>query len=149
MWSFDVWLIIWLFLIVIIANRRIRDWLYIQKIKEAKNTTYNDEFILSHLNLLISQVLDNYVIFNINIDENIYYISSDMQTDMINAISDKVSKRISPTLYDELSLLYHPDEVGAIIGELIYMAVQSFAIDFNRAKATDKRTPQTQSLEKN
>ena len=149
MWSFDLWFIIWLFLIVIIANRRIKDWLYIQKNKEAKNTTYNDQFILSHLNLIISQVLDSYVLFNINIDKNIYYISSDMQTEMINAISDKVSKRISPTLYDELSILYHPEEVGAIIGELIYLAVQSFAIDFNRAKATDKQSSQTQSLEKN
>ena len=148
MWSFDLWFIIWLFLIVIIINRRIKDWLYIQKNKEAKNTSYNDQFILSHLNLIISQVLDSYVLFNINIDSNIYYISSDMQTEMINTISDKVAKRISPTLYDELSVLYNPEEVGAIIGELIYLAVQSFAIDFNRAKATDKQLLQSQSLEK-
>lgn len=148
MWSFNFWFIIWLFLIVIIANRRIKNWLYIQKNKEAKNTSYNDQFILSHLNLIISQVLDSYVLFNINIDSNIYYISSDMQTEMINAISDKVAKRISPTLYDELSVLYNSEEVGAVIGELIYLAVQSFAIDFNRAKATDKQSLQSQSLEK-
>jgi len=146
--SFNLWIIVFLFYIGIIINRRIKDYLYILRTKEAKNITYNETEIIAHLNMIVGQVLDNYVIFHININEGIDYISSDMQSAMIDYMSEKVSSRISATLHNELSLLYNENEIGTVIGELIYMAVNAYAVEFNRAKEVDKRQAQSKYLEK-
>lgn len=98
---------------------------------------YDEKEIISHLEYLVSEVIDFYAIINLS-SANIYYITSKMEKDMIETITNSVSERISQTLLDELSLIYNKDFVGKFIGEYIYLKVSEFVVMYNTENGGSK-----------
>lgn len=98
---------------------------------------YDEKEIIGHLEYLVSEVIDFYAIINLS-SANIYYITSKMEKDMIETITNSVSERISQTLLDELSLIYNKDFVGKFIGEYIYLKVSEFVVMYNTENGGSK-----------
>lgn len=98
---------------------------------------YDEKEIIDHLEYLVSEVIDFYAIINLS-SANIYYITSKMEKDMIETITNSVSERISQTLLDELSLIYNKDFVGKFIGEYIYLKVSEFVVMYNTENGGSK-----------
>ena len=72
---------------------------------------YDEKEIISHLEYLVSEVIDFYAIINLS-SANIYYITSKMEKDMIETITNK-------------------DFVGKFIGEYIYLKVSELVVMYN------------------
>lgn len=91
---------------------------------------FTEQEIISHLNFIIEDYLDYYIAMNIT-PKNLYYINNSMETEIVTALSETVSARISPTLYSQLSLIYDSSQIASAIGEKIYIKVLEYVIQFN------------------
>ena len=91
---------------------------------------YSEEEILKHLDFIITECFDQYIAMNITPKE-IYYITSKMETEMLDKLATIVSERISPTLYTQLSLIYDSSQLSSVIGEKIYAVVLAYVLPFN------------------
>ena len=91
---------------------------------------YDKDLIISHLDFIINEALDNYIAMNI-VPKNTYYITNQMENDITDKLVDIVSNRIPPLLYSKLSLIYDPGSIGTVIGQRIYTAVLEYVISFN------------------
>ena len=60
--------------------------------------------ILTHLDFIITECLDYYVAMTLT-PKGLYYINTQIETEMINTLGEIVTTRISPTLYSQLSLI--------------------------------------------
>ena len=121
------------FVVYIISNRFV-------KVINAKNLIerdiemykiqYSEQDILTHLDYIIQECLDYYIAMTLA-PKRLSYISSSMETEMLDKLGETVQSRISPTLYSKLSLIYSADQIGIIIGEKIYTKVLEYIIQFN------------------
>lgn len=93
---------------------------------------FSEQDILKHLDFIIEEFLDYYVVMNIT-PKQIYYINNSMETEMVNVLGEVIPTRISPALYSKLSLIYDNNQIGTIIGEKIYTKVLEYVIEFNVA----------------
>lgn len=83
---------------------------------------------------IITDALEEYILFNIKITE-IDYITEKIENDMMGVVSEKAALRISPTLYDKLSIMYSYEYIyGDLLGMKIYSIVTDFIINFNKPK---------------
>ena len=98
---------------------------------------YDEKEIIGHLEYLVSEVIDFYVIMNFS-SKNIYYITSSLEKEMLDKITESVSERISPTLLSELEFIYNKDFVGKFIGEYIYLKVSEFVVVYNTENGGEK-----------
>lgn len=86
--------------------------------------------ILNHLNFIIEECLEYYIMMNIT-PKDLYYINNNAETEMVNKLGELVPARISPTLYSQLSLIYDENQIATVIGEKIYAKVLEYVIEFN------------------
>lgn len=93
---------------------------------------FSEQDILSHLDFIIEECLDYYVAINLT-PKKLYYINNNIETEIINNLTETVTNRISPTLYSQLSLIYDSNQIGTVIGEKIYTKVLEYVIQFNVA----------------
>ena len=98
---------------------------------------YDEKEIIGHLEYLVSEVIDFYVIMNFS-SKNIYYITSILEKEMLDKITESVSERISPILLSELEIIYNKDFVGKFIGEYIYLKVSEFVVVYNTENGGEK-----------
>lgn len=91
---------------------------------------FSGQDILSHLDFIITECLEYYTAIHLT-PKNLYYINNQTETEMINALSEIVSARISPTLYSQLCLIYDSNQIASVIGEKIYIRVLEYVIQFN------------------
>lgn len=98
--------------------------------KEPKMVTYDEEQILKHLDYIVQEAIDQYVLYNI-IPRDVAFINSQIESTMISELQDDIPNRISPTLLDQLSLIYNPDYIGRYIGGYLYMKVTDYVVSFN------------------
>ena len=91
---------------------------------------YSEEKIIGHLDYIIQEALDEYVIFNIQ-PKNIYYIDSKLETAIVEDLSNKVPDRLSYNLMHNLGIVYNDNYIGELIGRRIYMIVLNYKLDFN------------------
>lgn len=126
-----VWIIFGIALIILSKNliTILEDWVNL-KIEQAQSADYSEDKIIAHLDYIIHEALDEYVIFNIN-PRNLYYINSEMETKIIDDLTNKVPERISETLMANLSKVYSYGYIGELIGRRIYMLVLNYVLDFN------------------
>lgn len=125
--------VILLFVLVTVFNRFIKvlnSKYILQRDMETRSIKYSEEEILGHLNYIIEEALDQYVIMNIK-PKGIYYISNSMENELNEVLAESIPARISPTLYSQLQLIYNPEIIGTVIGEKIYMNVLSYVLNFN------------------
>ena len=137
----------WLSIIVIILGYRLlRNFLTAYAIKNNVNADiamrdnhYNEEEIIAHLDYIINEALDTYVILNIH-PKDIYYINTKMEDEMRQYLSETVPDRISRTLYVQLAFIYNNNYIGTFIGQHIYMVVLNYVTNFNSVNANRTQT---------
>ena len=101
-----------------------------------RDTVYKEDDIIGHLDYIISEALDEYVLLNIK-PKNVYYINTKLENKMIDYLSEEVPKRISKTLLTHLSFIYNSDYVGEFIGKHIYMVVLNYVLTYNINNSDD------------
>lgn len=102
-----------------------------------RDTQYKEEDIIKHLDYIIKETLDEYIVFNIR-PKQIYYINNKMEKQIIDYLSEEIPKRLSKTLLTHLSFIYNSDYVGEFIGRHIYMIVLEYVLDYNITEAGEK-----------
>ena len=102
-----------------------------------RDTQYNEEDIIKHLDYIIKETLDEYILLQIK-PKQIFYINNKIETEIINYLLEEIPKRLSKTLLTHLSFIYNSDYVGEFIGRHIYMIVLEYVLDYNITEAGEK-----------
>lgn len=105
-----------------------------------RDTKYNEDEIIGHLDYIIKEVLDEYILLSIT-PKHIYYINSKIEKEIINHISEEVPKRISKVLMTHLSFIYNESYIGTFIGTRIYLTVLNYVLEFNVEKEPSMNHP--------
>ena len=111
--------------LIILANRII-------KLKETKTLSelkINNDAI-DALDKIISDTLDEYKIFNLNI-KSLDYISTKEEDALIEYLQENVPKRVPIILLKKLEYNINSDYIGTYIGKRIYMTSLDFTLGFN------------------
>lgn len=103
-----------------------------------RDTKYDEDEIIKHLDYIINEALSEYVIFNIN-PQNVFYINSKMENEIIANLTEEIPKQLSHTLLTQLSFIYDESYIGTFVGRHIYMTVVDYVISFNMEH--DKKEP--------
>lgn len=86
------------------------------------------------LGKIITEEVDDYKIKNFVYRENDLYINEDMQKEMINIVTTKVLKRITPAIKTNIKLIYNinnNEDLINTIGTIVSMQVLSYCIETN------------------
>lgn len=86
---------------------------------------------------IITEEIDDYKVRNFAYRENELYINEDMQKEMINIVTTKVIKRITPAIETNIKLIYiikSQEDLINIIGTIVSMQVLSYCIEVNVIK---------------
>lgn len=102
-----------------------------------RDTTYKEDDIINHLDYIITEALEEYVLINIK-PKDIYYINTALENKIIDHLSNEIPKRISKTLLTHLSFIYSSDYIGEFIGKHIYMTVLEYVLTYNMNEAEEK-----------
>ena len=94
------------------------------------NTNYNEEDIISHLDYIINEAIDEYLILH-NTDGKDKYITSKDEDKIIEYLQETIPDRISKTLYKQLSYIYNEDYLGEFLGKKIYYRVVDLVVSNN------------------
>ena len=89
------------------------------------------------LGKIITEEVDDYKIRNFAYRENDLYINEDMQKEMINIVTTKVLKRITPAIETNIKLIYiikSQEDLINVIGTIVSMQVLSYCIEVNVVK---------------
>lgn len=101
-----------------------------------RDTKYNEEDIIKHLDYIISEALDEYILLNIK-PKNIYYINTKTENEIVKHLSEEIPKRISKTLLVHLAFIYDNSYIGQFIGKHIYMTVLNYVLNYNMENANE------------
>lgn len=96
------------------------------------------EAILKMLDDFIEEVLNDYISQHTKYITAIY-ISTDMQTDMVDSIVNSISERMSPYLYQRLSLIYNESAIADVIANKVVILVTVFVSDRNTVKPKEQQ----------
>ena len=130
--SVEIWLILLLFVSLFLANRRIKEYLYIKRIENACKNEFDEAKIIAHLNEVIWHSLSQYVLFNLSPQaSNKVYIDTETQKNITDYLINTIPDRLSSTLRDKLSLICSEDSLGTYIAENVYILVQDYVLKYN------------------
>lgn len=93
---------------------------------------------LEVLDDFIDKIFDEHIMLKGDYS-NVPYINSTEEANLRQEIINKVSSRISSTMYYQLSLYYNKDSIPDIIGEKIYELVSLYVIQHNSTKPLAKK----------
>lgn len=96
------------------------------------------EPIIKTLDEFIEEVFNDYISQHVKYI-NMVYISNDMQKTIITDLVDMVSERMSPYLYQRLSLIYNEKAIPEVLSNKIVMMVTLFSSDKNTVKPKDEQ----------
>ena len=91
---------------------------------------YKEEDIIKHLDYIIDESIDNYVLFNIT-PMQVDYISSSMEKDMISDLQEEIPEKISINLLNQLANIYNSDYIGTFLGFHIYLKITEYIVSYN------------------
>lgn len=128
----------WLWLIVLIMVSYVikKTFLYLYlkiKLKDislTKEMTYDEKEIISHIDYLINEAIEEYLLLHINPNE-VHYINSKTEEKILDYIKEEIPKRISDVLVAKLGLIYNENYIGEFIGKRAYLSVTNYVIEFN------------------
>ena len=136
------WLILWMFSSLYIIARFLREYNDHRRLSVILSGDYKEDAIIEHLNYVVSEALNQYVLLNI-IPQNLYNINTKKEQEIIQYLSEEVPKRLSSDLIRKLSLIYNESYIGTFIGQYIYMTVANYVLEFNSTELhkpfTDKK----------
>jgi len=125
-----------IFAVMVVRLIRILNNYVDYKINESYRAKYDEAEIVGHLDYIIKEALDEYIIFNIQ-PKNIYYINSEMESRIVENLTEKIPDRLSETLLYNLSIVYSESFIGELIGRRIYMIVLNYVLEFNLTNSPD------------
>lgn len=136
----------WLWVIVIILIYKLLNKglnIFIRKISLEsdaliKDTQYKEDDIINHLDYIIKEALDEYIILNIKPKE-IYYINTKLENSIIEYLSVEIPRRLSKTLITHLSFIYNNEYIGEFIGKHIYIIVLDYVLEYNMEFAPETK----------
>lgn len=128
----------WLWIIAIILIWRIvnsainikRQSISIDRQKLTSDIEFDEQKIISHIDYVINECIDQYILLNVT-PNSIYYINSKIEKELIEYVTDNVSDRFSPIIMDKLSMMYNPSYVPIFLGEHIYLVITRYVLEFN------------------
>lgn len=136
----------WLWIVVIILiynliNKALN--IFIKKISLEsdiiiRDTQYKEDDIVNHLDYIIKEALDEYIILNIKPKE-IYYINTKLENAIIEYLSEEIPRRLSKTLITHLSFIYNNEYIGEFIGKHIYIIVLDYVLLYNMESAPETK----------
>ena len=130
--STEIWLILLLFIFIFLANRRVKEYLYLKRIENACKNEFDEAKIVAHLNEVIWHSLSQYILFNLSPQASTkVYIDTETQKNITEYLIDTIPERLSSTLRDKLSLICSEDSLGSYIAENIYIIVQDYVLKYN------------------
>ena len=91
---------------------------------------YDEEKIMQHLDYVINESIDNYVLFNIA-PSDIHYITSSMEKTMLEELQSQIPEKLSNYLLTQLSYIYNTNYIGTFLGTYIYLKITEYVVDFN------------------
>ena len=135
----------WIWIIIIILGYRlcsrglkiIDSNTIIKRESLIKDMDYDEQKIISHVDFIINEALDRYIIINIT-PKAIYYINSKEERKILEYLIDTIPDRLSPALLSKLSLVYNPNYIPSFLGEHIYMIVTNYVLEFNLNQDPEK-----------
>ena len=134
--TFDLVLIL-LVLIVFYAVRRYFNYLDgIKNLKQLEiqlNTTINPDMLNDLLDSFIEDVFNEYIINSSDLIQKTY-ITSDDETKMRSDLIDLVGDRLSPYVYQKLSVYYNEQAIPDIIAARVFQVVTAFVVTNNKPK---------------
>ena len=92
--------------------------------------TQIDNTIIENLDMLIKDVIEEYVIFELK-PKNIYYITNNIEAEMREYIVNEITERLPVLLMKKLEFICNSDHIGDLIGKRVYMAVMNYVLEFN------------------
>lgn len=129
------WLLIILLIQISIIIKKASLYLYLKtKLNDrtvTKDLFYDENEIIKHLDYLITEGIEEYILLHINPNDNIHYINSKLETEIIDYLKKEIPERISSVLYDKLTFMYSEKYIGEFIGKRIYLSVTQYVLDFN------------------
>lgn len=96
-------------------------------------TEYDEDKIMKHLDNIINSAIDEYELMNFTV-EDVNYITTAQESEMLNILKEDIPKRISETLLSQLSLIYAEDYVPEMLAKLIYFSITRYVVDYNSGK---------------
>ena len=117
--------------ILILANR------VVEMKKKKQNDDMYDPEVPDALDKIIQQCFDEFILMNTGYQKE-HYINQTEEQEIVNRMIDKVSERISDTIYTKLELYYNSAAVPDIVANKIYMAVMAYVIENNKTKTSVK-----------
>ena len=129
------WLLIILLIQISIIIKKASLYFYLKtKLNDRaaiKDLLYDENEIIKHLDYLITEGIEEYILLHINPNDNIHYINSKLETEIIDYLKKEIPERISSVLYDKLTFMYSEKYIGEFIGKRIYLSVTQYVLDFN------------------
>lgn len=101
-----------------------------------RDTKYSEEDIVKHLDYIIEEALDEYILLNIR-PKNIYYINDEMQAKIRDYLAEEIPGRISVTLWRHLSFIYDNSFLPTYLGKHIFMTVTYYTLNYNASNADE------------
>lgn len=86
------------------------------------------------LDNMITEALDEYRVLNLGYKNE--YINEKQEQEIVNAVKDSISNRISPVFMDRLSLQYNKDALPDVIAKKIILHVTAFVVENNSNQNT-------------
>ena len=123
-----------------IAKKIINRWLTYKIDTMISSMKYSEDDIVGHLDYIIQEALDDYVITNIT-PKNIYYIKGSIENEIVSHLQEVIPGRISKTLLVQLSIVYNDDYIAEFIGHRIYFSVVNYVLNYNMSHGQQEAAP--------
>ena len=120
-------------IVVILCNTYIQyKKIKLEEIRLYESIDFDSKYEL--LGKIITEEIDDYKIKNFVYREDDLYINEEMQKEMINIVTTKIIKRITPAIKTNLKLIYEinsNEDLINMVGTLVSMEVLSYCIETN------------------
>lgn len=104
---------------------------YITVIENTNKLNYYDTNIPQILDSIISDALDEYIIYNKGFEKDKKYINAEEEKEILSTMINLVSNRISDVMMLKLEAYYNKDSITDIISSKIYMIVTVYVANNN------------------
>lgn len=115
-------------------NRFIMDYNNSLDDKRLKERNFNintkiDENIESELDRFVTDCINEYILINYAHTNN--YLNADECDKIFREVVDMIKKRLTPALFDKMTLYYNKEEIGNVIVYKAYLNIMKFIMERN------------------
>ena len=120
-------------IVVVLCNTYVQyQKIKLEEIRLYESIDFDSKYDL--IGKIVLEEIDDYKIKNFVYREDDLYINEEMQKEMINIVTTKIIKRITPAIKTNLKLIYEinsNEDLINMVGTLVSMEVLSYCIETN------------------